>query len=269
MRCLQHIGMILLLLLGLPGAALAEEGASERITYRDRGGQVDLVGELTFPAGETGRPPVMIVVHGSSGLSQREAEWAAFLRQRGIATFVVDYFGPRGVTARSPVQPTPVTDIFQAMLLLAGDARIDSNRIGLIGFSRGASMALAAANDGGRSTGGVKAALAVALYPGCRRAVIDADSTLPPVLILIGSEDSYSTVAECQWVAGTAVGTGRTVELKIYEGATHAWDGGKDATFFHEAAAKTVVVRASAEFTARARADVQDFLARHGMLPAR
>lgn len=265
MSVLGHVLMVLMLL-GIPGLGLAGDGVPERLIFRDRTDQVDLVGELAFPAGGAARSPVMIVVHGSSGLSQREVDWAAFLREQGLATFVIDYFGPRGVTARSPVQPTPVADLFQALILLAGDPRIDIARIGIIGFSRGASMALAAANDGGRSSGGVQPVAAVALYPGCRRAVIEPQSQLPPLLVLIGTEDSYSTVAECQRMVGSVAGSGRNVELRIYEGATHAWDSGRDATFYHEAAAKTVTVRASAEITGRSRSDVLAFLVRHGLL---
>lgn len=259
-------GMILLAaLLLVAQAALSEragagDAPAERVTYRDAGDQLDLVGELALPANRDGRLSAMIIVHGSSGPSRREAEWAGFLRANGFATLAIDYFGPRGINSRSPQQPTPVGDVTQAIARLAAHPRIDPARIGVIGFSRGAVMAIAAANDRA-----VHGAVHIALYPGCRRLTIEPDPALPPVLVLIGTEDSYSTADECRWMVGTATGRGRTAEIHVYEGATHAWDGGKDANFYHEAAKRSVTIRASDEFTERSHTEVLAFLRRFGM----
>lgn len=253
------------LLIGLPMAAIAGEGASERLAFQARGEPIDLVGDLAFPEGGVGRLPAMVVVHGSGGLGAREARWAAFLRQQGIATFTIDYFGPRGVTAKSPTQPTPVGDVTQAVARLAEHPRIDPSRIGVIGFSRGAMMSIAASNDGGRFTGGIRTAVHVALYPSCRRAILEATPTLPPVLILVGTEDSYTTPEDCRTLAAAGNGNGRVVDLVVYAGATHAWDSTFDGTFYHEAARKTVTIHPSTEITEQSRTAVLAFLKRFGM----
>ncbi len=247
----------------VPTAPGAAGTTTERLAYVAPGENIDLSGVLTLPeAQEQQRLPAVIVVHGSGGVGRREAEWAAFLQQRNYATLVIDYFGPRGITAESASQPTPVGDVFQALVRLARHPRIDPNRIGVLGFSRGGTMSVEAANDGGRSTGGLRAAVHVALYPGCRRSVVDSDPSLPPLLILLGSEDSYTTPWECQRLVSGGAWKGRTVELTIYEGATHAFDARIDRTFYHRAANRTVTIRSSEEHTARARSEVIAFLAR-------
>jgi len=245
--------------------AFAADGAVERVAYPAGDEQLDLSGELAFPDGRDGRVPVVVVVHGSGGLGPRERAWGAFLRQQGLATFTIDYFGPRGITRTSPVQPTPVGDVIQAVAHLAKHPRVDPSRIGIIGFSRGAVMSIAASNDGGRSTGGIRAVAHIALYPSCRRTVIDPDPVLPPVLILVGTQDSYTTPDECLRLANAGRARGRAVALDIYEGATHAWDSGFDGTFHHQAADRMVTIHPSPEFTGQARDRVLLFLRRAGM----
>src|SRR5688572_4453717 len=54
-------------------------------------------GVLTLPAGDA-RVPAMILAHGSGGVtSGREGRWSTRLAEIGIAAFVVDSFGPRGI----------------------------------------------------------------------------------------------------------------------------------------------------------------------------
>lgn len=265
--CASMMNGVLLLLLGgllavLPTSTGASDTTRERLAYVARGENIELAGELAIPGGRQGRLPAVIVVHGSSGVGKRESAWAAFLQGQGYATLVIDYFGPRGITAKSPSQPTPTGDVLQALVRLAAHPRIDPARIAVIGFSRGAVMSVDAANDGGRLTDGVRAAVHVALYPSCRRGHIDGAPSLSPLLILLGTEDSYTTPGECQRLVSGATANGRTVELRIYDGATHAWDAGFDGTFHHAAANRTVTIRSSQEFTERARSDVVAFLAR-------
>jgi dienelactone hydrolase len=263
--------MLGVFLAAMPAASCWSDTTIERLVYPARGENIELAGELTIPEGRDGRLPAVIIVHGSSGVGTREAGWASFLRQSGYATFVIDYFGPRGITSKSPTQPTPVGDVFEAILRLGEHPRIDPTRIAVIGFSRGAVMSIEASNDGGRSTGGIQTAVHVAMYPGCRRGYIDNNPTLPPLLILLGTEDSYTTPDECQRLVSEGVSKGRTVELMIYAGATHAWDASFDGTFYHQAANRTVTIRSSQEFTGRARSEVITFLARilqqHSGLP--
>ena len=58
---------------------------------------VALHGYLDLPPGSARPLPAAILVHGSDGLSARQHQQARALNARGIATLVLDSFGPRGV----------------------------------------------------------------------------------------------------------------------------------------------------------------------------
>ena len=89
----------------------------------------------------------MVVVHGSSGVVRNDWEWATRLNDMGVATFVIDNFTGRGVieTATDRSRLSPVADVagaLAALRLLATHPSIDPSRIGVIGFSRGGSVAI-------------------------------------------------------------------------------------------------------------------------------
>ena len=107
----------------------------------------------------------MIILHASGGLDARNGRWSRLLQQQGYATFQLDYFGPRGVTADSRKQPTPVRDVAEALRLLASHPRVDPKRVAVIGFSRRARL--------GRP-------LHRHLVPPCRRAPIHDGGQRPP-----------------------------------------------------------------------------------------
>ena len=164
----------------------------------------------------------MIIAHGSGGVGQREKTWASFFRKQGIATFVIDYFGPRGVTRSSKSLPSPSFDITDALNLLLSHPRIDPDRIGVIGFSRGAMLALTSANF---ETKGHSLAAHVGFYPLCGTIRFEATGSQAPILIVIGSEDVASQPTQCPAMKRQGVGVGRDVEVIIYEGAYHGFDG--------------------------------------------
>ncbi|MCZ7655921.1 MAG: hypothetical protein M5R42_19135 [Rhodocyclaceae bacterium] len=60
---------------------------------------------------------------------------------------VIDSFGPRGVMSTADDQTRVTTtqmlqDAYGALVFLADDKRIDSARIGVMGFSKGGTVAL-------------------------------------------------------------------------------------------------------------------------------
>jgi dienelactone hydrolase len=97
----------------------------------------------------------MVIAHGSAGVDTRETAWADRLGALGLATFVVDSFTPRNVRETATDQarlPTAanVADALAALRLLATHPRIDPDRIGIIGFSKGGQVALYTGDDYGR-----------------------------------------------------------------------------------------------------------------------
>ncbi|HET8533473.1 MAG TPA: dienelactone hydrolase family protein [Methylomirabilota bacterium] len=87
-----------------------------------------------------------MIAHGSGGVDTREAAWADRLGALGFSTFVVDSFTPRNVRETATDQarlPTAanVADAMAALRLLATHPRIDPDRIGIVGFSKGGQVA--------------------------------------------------------------------------------------------------------------------------------
>jgi dienelactone hydrolase len=117
----------------------------------------------------------MVIAHGSAGVETREGAWADRLNALGLATFVVDSFTPRGVRETASDQtrvPTAanVADALAALRLLATHPRIDPERIGVIGFSKGGQVALYTALEPFRRAvvdDDRHFAAHVALYPYC------------------------------------------------------------------------------------------------------
>ncbi len=109
--------------------------------------KVVVFGTLRLPREGSGRVPAMVIAHGSAGVDAREAAWADRLTALGLVTFVVDSFTPRNVRETATDQgrlPTAATvaDALAALRLLGTHPRIDPERIGVIGFSKGGQVAL-------------------------------------------------------------------------------------------------------------------------------
>src|SRR5437867_1298026 len=68
----------------------------EFLTGRE-GKPVTIAGELRLPRGGTDRLPVVILLHGSGGISGYITDWEQDLNSFGLATFLVDSFTARGI----------------------------------------------------------------------------------------------------------------------------------------------------------------------------
>jgi dienelactone hydrolase len=256
-----------LVMLGLllPGCATVvpdlRQGQSGSVAWQHQREDIKLVGKLALPPRSDGRAkvPAVIVVHASGGVDARNERWSRLLLEAGYATFQLDYFGPRGITAMSRVQPTPVFDVAESLKLLATHPRIDSNRIAVIGFSRGATMALESMNFTPADAGGHTLAAHVALYPDCMRTYVRAGSQAP-VLVLAAEGDDIHPPLFCQLFAERARDLGRNFRLAVYEGAAHGWDGDFSGTWFHPAAGRAYTMVANDRLAQRSYREVLQFL---------
>lgn len=108
-----------------------------------------LNGVFAAPAGAR-RLPTVLVLHGSEGGSTARARAAAAqYAARGFASFALNYFAAG--TERLPEVPTiavnlPIETIERAHQWLAGRPEVDPRRIGVVGASKGAELALVAAS---------------------------------------------------------------------------------------------------------------------------
>ncbi len=198
-------------------------------------------GTLRLPAAG-GRVPAMVIAHGSGGVDAREAAWADRLTALGLATFVVDSFTPRNVRETATDQgrlPTAanVADALAALPLLATHPRIDPERVGVIGFSKGGQVALYTALEPFRRaviTDDRRFAAHVALYPYCSDWYTAERVTSAPMLLLLGGRDDYTPAEACRGYAEWFRAAGADTTVVTYANAYHDFDSDRSPRFVRE-----------------------------------
>ncbi len=194
------------------------------------------MGTLYFPPGTDGGLPLMIVVHGSGGIAPgREESYVDLFTGQGIATFVLDYYSPRGVAGDVPYMTKVlgvtefdvISDIFHALKVLRTHPRIDGSRVGIIGMSYGG-MAVRFAMDSRfkqlLDPAGAPFKLHIDNYGPCFQKLNSPAITGAPLLTLRGTADSSNELPACLRRESELRELGAIVDAEIYEGAGHAWE---------------------------------------------
>ncbi len=190
-------------------------------------------GELSLPKTAAGdKLPAVVLMHGSGGVEASMSQWVDALNDIGVASFVVHVFEPRGVKRTAENQTlvpysADLMDAFQALMLLASHPRIDASRIGIMGFSRGGSVAFQTALEP-LCRAVVKSDLGFALhipvYAGCNQVYWSPQLRKAALLNLVGAEDDYATARPCEQLAERYAEAGMPVRSIRYAGANHSWD---------------------------------------------
>jgi dienelactone hydrolase len=198
------------------------------------GKPVTLAGEFRIAQG-SGRLPVVVLMHGSSGVGATMEAWVHQFNGMGISTFVIDGFSGRGLTAVGPNQALLgrlnfILDIYRSLDILAKHPRVDPERIVLMGFSRGGQAALYASLDRFNklwNKSGVEFAGYIPFYPDCStRYLTDTDVASRPIRIFHGTPDDYNPVASCKAYVGRLQEARRDVVLTEYPDSAHGFDAG-------------------------------------------
>ena len=214
-----------------PSATLSDE---EFLTGQKEGKPVMLAGELRIPRPGTERLPAVVLLHGSGGHGGGTDDWAHWLNDLGVASFVIDSFTARGLVNTSSDQAqlgrlAMVIDAYRALGLLAKHPRIDPERIALMGFSRGGQSALYASLTRFQrmhGPGGVAFAAYIPFYPACNTVYNGDEDVGPrPIRIHHGSADNYVPVAPCRAYVARLRAAGKDALLTEYADAHHVFDG--------------------------------------------
>ncbi|GGC67074.1 dienelactone hydrolase family protein [Undibacterium terreum] len=191
---------------------------------------------LYLPKEMKGRIPAMVISHGSAGLQEKDVRrWARAFNEMGIAAFIVDSFSPRNIASTEADQGklSPAAndaDALAALKLLATDPRIDSTKIGQIGFSRGGGVALDMTMEAfrkGMIDDDTKFAALVAFYPGCSQvwwATPAPKLSGTPLMMALGEKDNYTPAKLCQNFAEVMQRDRQEVEVHVYPDAYHDFD---------------------------------------------
>jgi carboxymethylenebutenolidase len=192
-------------------------------TFQSGGKQIGL--DCFVPEGKGKKFPAVLGLHGSGGGHDGMAQPATMLAEHGFAVYVLHYFDRTGTTRvqdrgeilrRSPFWMKTVWD---SVSFVACQPGVDAERIGFLGFSLGAYLALADAVIDSR----IKAV--VEFFGGLPREIRPFVRRLCPVLILHGEIDQTVPVGEAYDLQRVLENKGIPHETKIYPGVGHSFNG--------------------------------------------
>lgn len=245
----------------IPGLEIADWGSVGQVPAR-----------FGMPASTAAKVPAVLILHGSGGVDGRGAFHAKALQDAGFATLEITMFPPGSPPGPSVNLTMP--HAAAALSWLAGQPRIDGQRLGVIGFSWGGQMAVMLSSEQIRQRLGkdvpAPAAL-VSLYPVCtnmrrflqwdKHPLYRAHETMGtvPLLILVGTrDDTENDPRACDAFLAMLPPAGQQrVTVRYLEGATHGFDQDKSFQYYDAAArarqGATVNVVSSPKDAAEAR----------------
>jgi len=196
------------------------------------GNPVTISGELRYPRKKMKKYPVIILVHGSGGVSGYIDDWAQVINKLGVAVFILDSFTGRGLYKVNNDQSqlgrlAMIVDSYRALDLLANHKRIDPKKIALMGFSRGGQVTLYSSMKRFHSLHGSNNEFSgyIAFYPSCITQYKDDKNIVDkPVRIFHGTADNYNPIATCRDYVKSLNKEGKDVVLNEYKNAHHVYD---------------------------------------------
>ena len=204
------------------------------LTGDANGKQVTVAGEFRIAQG-SGKLPVVVLMHGSSGVGAGMDPWVRHFNAMGISTFVIDGFSGRGLTAVGPNQALLgrlnfIVDIYRSLEILGKHPRVDPDRIVLMGFSRGGQAALYASLERFHklwNKSGAQFAAYIPFYPDCSTSyATDTETVARPIRIYHGTPDDYNPVSSCKAYLARLQDAKRDVALTEYPDSAHGFDAG-------------------------------------------
>lgn len=194
---------------------------------------VILAGQLRIPQSGANRMPAVVFLHGSGGVGRTVVDWEQELNALGLATFVLDAFTGRGLVAIGANQGllgrlAMTYDAYRVLEMLEKHPRIDSQRIALMGFSRGGQSALYASIKRfqrlhGPASGRDFAAY-IPFYATCNTKFMQDDELSPnPIRMYHGTADNFAPVGPCREYVARLRGRANLV-LTEYPGVHHGFD---------------------------------------------
>jgi len=188
-------------------------------------GGISIAFDAYLPDRNGQRFPAIIGLHGSAGGHASMSDPAGMLAEQGFAIYVLHYFDRTGTTGvaekQTAVRHFPVwgKTVWDAISHVETQPQVDSQRIGLLGFSLGAYLALAEAAVDPR----VRAV--VEFFGGFPREMKFFMRRLCPTLILHGDADATVPVEEAHHLQQILAKKSIPYEMQIYSGAGHGFTG--------------------------------------------
>lgn len=214
-------------------ADASEVGAPVTFESAARGRKEQIRGYLSVPSKPSQAFPLMLILHSSGGVHARDWVFARTLNDMGVATFVLDSFGPRGLTKvyedkQSFGEREQAIDALTALEVLRKDARIDITRLGAMGRSMGGQTAVRLTLQASRDQlpkKGPTLSLALSITPGCTSQQQDRRMMPGAQVRLFLAEKDASPYQRCVTYVEKMKAAGGDAEFKLYANTFHTFDG--------------------------------------------
>lgn len=226
-----------LLLLSLSMTNLwARPQKTETVSYKS--GDETLTGFLALPE-SAGPHSAIVVIHEWWGLNDWVKEQAQKFAQQGYVALAVDLY--RGKVAANPdeahelmrgmPQDRAVRDLIAAFDYLASRVDVNKARIGSVGWCMGGGLSLQLAIHE------PKLAACVVNYGAMPTDAADIQKIQAPVLGNFGAEDRGIPPDAVRAFEKAMKAAGKTIDVKIYDGAGHAFENPNNKQGFRQDAA--------------------------------
>jgi len=220
-------GMALVVKAGTPSA--------EMVSYKS--GSETVSGYLALPEGG-GKHPAIIVIHEFWGLNDWVKEQAQKYAAQGYVALAVDlYRGQVGTTPdeahvlmRGMPDDRALRDLEAAFAYLAARPDVEASKIGSIGWCMGGSWSIKLAEDQPRL------AAFVVNYGSLPTDPALVAKIKAPMLGNFGAEDKGIPPASVQAFEAAMKAAGKNADLRIYDGAGHAYQNPNNKDGYHKEA---------------------------------
>ncbi len=186
--------------------SLAEQPASDPpqdVTISLSPLPLDLKGTLRRPRGHAPYPAVILLPRCGPSANSTDQSWGEAVASWGYVVLTLDVFTHRGmVDGRSCLSVAPgeiAEDVYRGLNLLVGQKNVDRNRVFIVGFGRGGSVALAAVESDLASRASHRLRGAAAFYPSCDD---DKGNVTVATLVVVGARDKTTFEACRKMVQG-------------------------------------------------------------------
>jgi carboxymethylenebutenolidase len=196
---------------------------TETVTYKS--GSDTVSGYLALPEG-AGKHPAVIVIHEYWGLNDWAKEQTRKFAEQGYVALGVDLY--RGKVAGSPDEAHELmrglpddrgmSDLEAAFAYLSSRPDVKSDKIGSVGWCMGGSWSIKLAVDQ------PKLSACIVNYGWLPSEPANVAKIKASVLGNFGAEDRGITVESVKAFEAAMKASGKTTDIKIYDGAGHAFE---------------------------------------------
>ncbi len=210
---------------------------ADMVQYKS--GDETVEGYLALPD-SAGRHPALVVIHEWWGLNDWVEEQALKFAGQGYVSLAVDLY--RGKVAYDPTlahelsrglpEDRAIRDLKAAFDFLAARPDVEKHKIGTVGWCMGGGYAIRFAVNEPRL------AACVVNYGSLPTDKAEIDAIKAPVLGIFGAEDRGIPPSSVEAFEKAMDAAGKSIEVKIYKGAGHAFENPNNKLGYREGAAE-------------------------------